>query len=82
MARKKAYIMEFLTFKTTVEEDGKLTESIMTDIALKAYNTLVVIGEARRINGSNVLYPNQKGEYFNTSTFGRNIIRFFSKKSG
>lgn len=77
---KKAYIMEFVTFKTTPEHDGRITETIMTDIALKAYRTLEVLGERYRNNGVAALLPSSiSGNFISTSTFGKYIVRFFLK---
>ncbi|MGG0433215.1 tyrosine-type recombinase/integrase [Priestia megaterium] len=74
---KKAYVMEFLTYKTTTATEGKLTETIMTDIACKAYKTLERIAQPRRINGSSILFPTTTGGYYGTDNFAQVISSFF-----
>lgn len=75
---KKSYILEFITFKTSPEKDGRITETIMTPIALKAYRALEILGDGDRNDKVSALFPGSvSGGFLNTSTFGKYIIRFF-----
>ena len=76
---KKAYIMEFLTYKTTPQSNGRLTETIMTDIALKAYRTLEELGRKRRKQNGKALFPNSKGDFIPAKILSEYIKRFFYK---
>ncbi|KAB0442124.1 hypothetical protein [Lysinibacillus fusiformis] len=77
--KKKSYIMEFLTYKTTHQSNGRLTETVMTDIALKAYNTLQELSRERRGRNSKALFPNSKGGFISSKSLAQHIQRFFYK---
>nr|WP_304214043.1 hypothetical protein [Fredinandcohnia onubensis] len=74
---KKAYSMEFLTYKTTPTKDGKWTDTIMNDLALKAYNSLEELTKDRRKNGQKALYANANGEFYSTKSITTHINCFF-----
>ncbi len=73
------YYLEFITFKTTLEKDGRITNSFMTSNAVKAYNTLVEITkERRKKTQTNYLYITPKGTKYNQlSSIRKHNIRFF-----
>lgn len=64
---EKAYYLEFLTFKTSLERDGKWTESWMNELAVKAYLKLEELTENRRSGEQKALYPNRKGDFYSAS---------------
>ncbi|MBE2975806.1 tyrosine-type recombinase/integrase [Priestia megaterium] len=78
---KKAYYLEFITYKTTMARDGRWTETNMNELAVKAYETLVDLTTDRRKQqtGSNVLYCTKKGMSYNRSIIQKHIYGFFSR---
>ncbi|MEE3892819.1 tyrosine-type recombinase/integrase [Priestia megaterium] len=78
---KKAYYLEFLTYKTTLHKDGKWTETHMNELAVKAYRTLISLTTNRhKQNPTTVsLYCNKKGDFYNRSAIEKHIRCFFSR---
>ncbi len=59
---EKFYYLEFITYKTTAEKDGRWTQSFMTPIAVFAYKTLEELrNEKRTLTGEKYLYVTEKG---------------------
>lgn len=73
------YMLEFITFKTTVEKDGRVVNSFMTPNAVKAYNALLSLTKERRAKtNTKYLYITPKGtKYSSRSVLGKHNIRFF-----
>lgn len=73
------YFLEFITFKTTVEKDGRIAISFMTSNAVKAYKTLLDLTKERREKtNTNYLYITPKGtKYSAISVLRKHHIRFF-----
>ena len=60
--KKKAYILEFFTYKTTGKKKGRWTKTIAFPNTLKAYQTLEELSKERRIKGkTNYLFLNKRG---------------------
>lgn len=73
------HILEFITYKTTVEQDGKLTQTFMTPNAVLAYNTLVSITESRRkkSNTPQYLFLNLRSSLYSDVSTLWNLNRDF-----
>jgi integrase len=67
--QKKAYSLEFFTYKTSSNKDGKWTICSADEILVKAYQTLDKLTKDRRVKtNSKYLYVNKNGNlYFETS---------------
>ncbi|MGO4348135.1 tyrosine-type recombinase/integrase [Paenibacillus sp. MCAF9] len=76
---KKAYFLEFLTYKTSASKDGKWTETRMNDISMEAYCTLENLTIDRRKNGSKALYANPASidGFYSASTLDKQLHLFF-----
>ncbi|MGN7298090.1 tyrosine-type recombinase/integrase [Ferdinandcohnia sp. SAFN-114] len=73
------YLLEFITFKTTIEKDGRVVNSFMTNNAIKAYNALInLTSDRREKTNTRYLYISPKGtKYSHRTTIGKHIKRFF-----
>lgn len=73
------YFLEFFTFKTTIEKDGRIATSFMTANAVKAYNTLVnLTADRRKKTNTKYLYISPKGtKYSGRTVLGKHNIRFY-----
>lgn len=73
------FFLEFITFKTTVEKDGRVANSFMTPSAVKAYNALISLTRKRREKtNTKYLYITPKGtKYSGGTVLGKHNIRFF-----
>ncbi|QWH96974.1 tyrosine-type recombinase/integrase [Bacillus mycoides] len=75
--KKKAYILEFFTYKTTGKKKGRWTKTIAFPNTLKAYQTLEGLSKERRIKGkTNYLFLNKRGGKYSETAFA-NMFDFF-----
>ncbi|MBE4910194.1 site-specific integrase [Bacillus luteolus] len=76
---KNAYYIEFITYKTTFDIDGKWTETIASPEAVKAYKKWVEISQKRRKRfNTNYLHTNEyTGKRYTQNMIRRNIKIFF-----
>jgi integrase len=76
--KEKAYILEFFTYKTTRTKKGRWTKTIAFPKTIKAYQTLEVLSEERRIKEkTNYLYCNKKGKRYSKTNFTNRFDMFF-----
>lgn len=75
--QEPAYYMEFFTYKTSLSKDGRWAETFMTDIAVKAYNTLEILTKDRRKEGQKALYATSKGGFYSKGTIDAHLKQFF-----
>jgi integrase len=75
------YYLNFLTYKTTPEKDGRWVCSFMTDKAVLAYKTLIKLTECKRkITESKFLFLNEDGEiYKSVKSLNEHNIGFFKR---
>ncbi|MBU3201573.1 site-specific integrase [Clostridium estertheticum] len=75
------YYIDFITYKTTPQKDGRWTQSFMTPLAIFAYTKLEKFREKERnITGEKYLYATEKGyKYKHLSTLRKHNKRFFSR---
>lgn len=71
------FYLEFMTYKTVKEKNGKLTQTFVTENTKLAYQTLLEILEERRETGADYLYCTVERSAYNTATLRAHIKRFF-----
>ncbi|MGG0739570.1 tyrosine-type recombinase/integrase [Niallia taxi] len=75
---KKAYILEFFTYKTTGKKKGHWTKTIAFSDTIKAYQTLEELSMHRRIKGSkDYLHLNRQGNRYSNTAFINTFNVFF-----
>ncbi|MBG9541413.1 hypothetical protein ABE29_00860 [Cytobacillus firmus] len=76
--KAKAFILEFFTFKTTAENNGKWTKTIAFPETVQAYQTLVKLSKNGREKGStNYLFLNKFNKIYGRTTFDNIFDTFF-----
>lgn len=76
--KAKAFILEFFTFKTTAENNGKWTKSIAFPETVQAYQTLMKLSKDRRKKGNtNYLFLNKFNKLYGQTTFDNLFDTFF-----
>lgn len=75
--QSKFYYLEFMTYKTVKEVDGKLTQTFVTENVMLAYQTLQDILKERKKSPLDYLYCTTERKAYNTLTLRSHIKRFF-----
>lgn len=76
--KAKAFILEFFTFKTTAENNGKWTKTIAFPETVQAYRTLMKLSKDMRKKGStNYLFLNKFNKKYGRTTFDNLFDTFF-----